>query len=115
MTTPACRFDKDRVCLTHSYKGVLEKHHYAAACDIGLAALRAQLEEILANNGKLHSTVREQARVIGRLQHAVTDALKLLEEARAQWGEDYLWKKWEMSEAIADIKALSTEPKEALG
>jgi len=51
--------------------------------------------------------------VIGRLRGALTKAIELLDEVKAQWGEDYLWKKWEMDVELAEVKALSPEPKEA--
>jgi len=108
MTPPqACLFDGTTFCETHQGS--------ADICDLGLAALRAQLEEILANNGKLHSTVREQTRVIGlynELLYAV--ARKHPNETRHQTALRYIQQAERGDGGSGAKEALSPmEPKEA--
>lgn len=111
MTTP-CRFKTNEPfsyphCCTHSTP-IIRRYGANDICDIGLAALRLQLDESVKDGLVLALKLDDQARVIEEL-------IALLQEAQAQWGEDYLWKKWGMSEELTRLKALSptpTEPKE---
>lgn len=103
----------DRACQFSLYEDGLPRCHvhnsvHAGICSIGLAALRLQLDESVKDGLVLALKLDDQARVIEEL-------IALLQEAQAQWGEDYLWKKWGMSEELTRLKALSptpTEPKE---
>jgi hypothetical protein len=46
---------------------------------------------------------------VTRIGNTLAEACDLLEEIQAQWGDDPLWKKWQLSKQIADLRAIQQE------
>lgn len=103
MTEQACRFEKSVLPVAGIDVCVAHKSHAVLICDLGLAALRRQLDD--------------QARVMGRMREALQPFAALLHpHHKSQEGTYPVFGINEEKITVADLrrakKALSPEPKE---
>ena len=111
MTQDECRFDFPwRSCKTHEKGYGIGDSEHPVICDLGLAALRAQLSDLDFECGKQSDSVERNVKEIDALQEKLADQARVIEAiiyasdgCKGHRGCNHSMKPWQ------DARALITE------